>query len=107
MNERRVLAAVIGVTTAGVLPVATATGITQTGTYTGGAVGPLVFGIIVERAGYGVAWWIFAGVAVTAVAVMLVGRRLIDPAPLVSWTRRPQRSSQRPCVERRHGDSPP
>lgn len=58
---------------------ALATGITQTGSYTGGALGPLLFGVIVQHASYGVAWWTFAGVALAAVAVMMVGRRLIDP----------------------------
>ena len=41
---------------------AAATGITQTGVYVGGLTGPILFGVIVDSAGYGLAW-LLAGVA--------------------------------------------
>jgi MFS family permease len=41
---------------------AAATGITQTGVYVGGLTGPILFGLVVDSAGYGLAW-LLAGLA--------------------------------------------
>ncbi len=54
-----------------------ATGITQTGTYVGGAFGPILFGAVAEGAGYASAWWVAAGLGLAAAAAVLVGRHLI------------------------------
>ena len=56
---------------------AAATGITQTGTYAGSAVGPLVFGLVVERASYTAAWLCSAALALVAAAAMLAGREAL------------------------------
>lgn len=53
---------------------AAATGITQTGVYMGGAVGPLLFGILAQRTSYATAWISAAGVAVAAAVVLASGR---------------------------------
>lgn len=55
---------------------AAATGVTQVGVYVGGVAGPLVFGVLAQRAGYPTAWWTAAGWLVVAAALMLVGRVL-------------------------------
>jgi MFS family permease len=51
-----------------------ATAVTQTGTYVGAGIGPLVFGLIVGHAGYSWAWLATAGAAVLAAVAMLSGR---------------------------------
>lgn len=56
---------------------AAATGFTQTGSYTGAAMGPLAMGALVQHRGYSVAWLAFSGVAVLAALVMLAARRLL------------------------------
>lgn len=53
---------------------AAATGVTQAGAYTGGALGPLTMGLIVQQWGYGVAWLFFAIVALVSAMVMLQSR---------------------------------
>lgn len=61
---------------------AAATGITQTGTYAGGAIGPVVFGYLVTGGSYRAGWLVFAVVALAAAAVIEVGRRMIEtPTP--------------------------
>jgi MFS family permease len=61
---------------------ARATGITQIGTYAGGMVGPLLFGTLVDRAGYTAAWLVTAGLAALGAAAFAAGRSLLDaPAP--------------------------
>ena len=55
-----------------------ATGITMTGSYTGAVGGPLVFGLVADRASYGWAWLITVVFMVAAAAVMTVVGRLID-----------------------------
>lgn len=56
-----------------------ATGVLQSLTFTGGMVGPLLFGIAVEQVGYSSAWFIASGVTATAgivlAAVRLRGQR--------------------------------
>lgn len=59
---------------------ARATGITQVGTYLGGMSGPLVFGLLVDRAGYSAAWVMCAvlaavGATTLVAAAGLLGRR--------------------------------
>jgi predicted MFS family arabinose efflux permease len=56
---------------------AAATGVTQTGAFTGAALGPLFFGILVERASYGTAWIASGVVALCASAAVLVGLKLL------------------------------
>ena len=54
-----------------------ATGITLTGSFTGAVTGPLVFGVLVETAGYGWAWGFISATSVAAAAVMAVVSRLL------------------------------
>lgn len=56
---------------------AAATGYTQTGSYTGAAMGPLAMGALAQHRGYSTAWLVFSGVAVLAAVVMLAARRLL------------------------------
>jgi len=46
-----------------------ATGVTQTGVYAGAVLGPLSFGVLSERAGNDIAWWVVSGWLVLAAAV--------------------------------------
>ncbi len=55
-----------------------ATGITMTGSFTGAVCGPLLFGLLVEAAGYGWAWGFTAITSAAAAAVMAVTGRLIE-----------------------------
>ncbi|MEZ5233096.1 MAG: MFS transporter [Acidimicrobiia bacterium] len=57
---------------------AAATGVTQSGTYAGGAVGPVVFGYLVGHGGYRQAWLAFVVVALAGAAVIELGRRRIE-----------------------------
>jgi MFS family permease len=56
---------------------AAATGITQTGASGGAALGPLVFGLVVEAASYDAAWLLSGVVALVAMVVILIGRRML------------------------------
>ena len=56
---------------------AAATGFTQTGSYTGAAMGPLAMGAVVQHRGYSIAGFAFSGIAVLAAVVMLAARRLL------------------------------
>ena len=56
---------------------AAATGITQTGASGGAALGPLVFGLVVEAASYDVAWLLSGMVALVALVTILIGRRML------------------------------
>lgn len=64
---------------------AAATGITQTGVYVGSLLGPVGFGIVVDAAGYGVAWALAAASSAAAAAGVALGRRRVvawrDQAP--------------------------
>jgi MFS family permease len=51
-----------------------ATSVTQTGTYIGAGVGPLVFGFIVGHGGYELAWLVTAVAAVSAAVAVSIGR---------------------------------
>jgi MFS family permease len=57
------------------------TSVTQMGGRLGGAVGPLMFGLLVVHGGYSVAWLATAAMALAGAAVILVGGRRIGPAP--------------------------
>lgn len=54
------------------------TGITQTGTYLGAALGPLLFGTIVDDGPFAEAWTLGAVCLLLGAVAMLVGRRLLD-----------------------------
>jgi MFS family permease len=56
---------------------AAATGVTQTGASGGAALGPLVFGLVVEATSYDVAWLVSGAIALAALTAMLVGRRML------------------------------
>jgi MFS family permease len=57
---------------------AAATGVTQTGSYAGGAIGPLAMGYLVEHFGYDRSWLVFAAVAVAGAVIIHQARRLFD-----------------------------
>jgi predicted MFS family arabinose efflux permease len=52
-----------------------ATGVSQTGTYLGAVLGPVVFGLLVDASGYGLGWCFSAACAALAAAMMIVARR--------------------------------
>ncbi len=56
---------------------ATASGITQTGTYLGAVVGPVLFGALVERASYRAAWLSAGALAAAGAGAMVMGRRML------------------------------
>lgn len=56
---------------------AAATGITQTGVYVGALAGPVLFGLVVDSAGYGLAWVLAAASSAIAAAGMVHGRRRV------------------------------
>ena len=56
---------------------AAATGITQTGVYVGALAGPVLFGLVVEAAGYGTAWTLAGVSSALAAAGMVHGRRRV------------------------------
>ena len=56
---------------------AAATGITQTGASGGAALGPLVFGVVVEAASYEAAWLLCGAIALVALVAILAGRAMI------------------------------
>jgi MFS family permease len=60
-----------------------ATGITQTGTYVGGAAGPILFGAVAETAGFTAAWWLAALLGLGAAAAVLVGRAVLTGSAVV------------------------
>ena len=57
---------------------AAATGITATGGFAGNALGPLVFGLVVERMGYPTAWAGAGAALLLGAALVLLGRRLLE-----------------------------
>jgi predicted MFS family arabinose efflux permease len=56
---------------------AAATGITQTGASAGAALGPLLFGVVVQGTSYGVAWLFCGAMALAALVAILLGRRMV------------------------------
>jgi len=56
---------------------AAATGVTQMGASAGSALGPLVFGLVVEAASFGVAYLMSAALALAAAGAVVLGRRRV------------------------------
>jgi predicted MFS family arabinose efflux permease len=56
---------------------AAATGVTQSGVYVGGVVGPITFGLMVERISYGAAWWVAGAAAGLAAVGIAAGQRML------------------------------
>lgn len=56
---------------------AAATGITQTGASAGAALGPLIFGLVVEARSYSAAWMLCGAIALMALVAILLGRHLL------------------------------
>ena len=54
---------------------AAATGITQTGIYVGASAGPLLYGLLSHRLGYGPSWAVVAGVSLLGALVMAAAGR--------------------------------
>jgi MFS family permease len=54
-----------------------ATGVAQTGLLAGGCAGPLLFGLVAERASLDLAWLLIAAIGASAALAMLVGRHLV------------------------------
>ncbi len=59
---------------------ARATGVTQVGTYVGGMVGPLGFGIVADHLGFDVGWALCGGFAVVAVVAFSLSRQRLRAA---------------------------
>jgi MFS family permease len=55
---------------------ATASGVVQAGAFAGGATGPLLFGLVVDAAGYETAWRFAAAAFLLAAALVLLARRM-------------------------------
>jgi predicted MFS family arabinose efflux permease len=55
-----------------------ASGVTQTGTYIGAVVGPLLFGSVAENVGYAAAWMVAASCSLAAAGLMTAGRALLQ-----------------------------
>lgn len=55
---------------------ATASGVVQAGAFAGGAVGPLLFGVVVDAGGYEVAWRSAAALFLAAAGLVVVARRM-------------------------------
>jgi MFS family permease len=56
---------------------AAATGVTQTGVYLGGVLGPLLFGQVAQHISYATAWWMNAAMAAAGSVSIIVGRHLL------------------------------
>lgn len=54
-----------------------ATGVTQTGVYIGGVVGPALFGVIAEGRGFSTAWLVVAGLMAVSAAGIRLGAHLL------------------------------
>lgn len=59
---------------------AAATGITQTGVYVGGLTGPILFGVVVDSAGYGLAWLLAGTASALAAGGVAYGRSRVVAA---------------------------
>lgn len=56
---------------------ARASGVVQAGAFAGGATGPIVFGLLVDAGGYGIAWRIAALVLLLAAGLVVIARRML------------------------------
>lgn len=61
-----------------------ATGVTMTGSFIGAVCGPLLFGVLVEQAGYSWAWLFAATTSAAAAFVMAAASRPLRPSPSAS-----------------------
>ncbi len=61
---------------------ARASGVTQTGLYVGGVLGPLIFGLLAKDVSYEAAWVGAASAACLAALGMMLGQRLLASGPL-------------------------
>ena len=59
---------------------AAATSVTQAGVFTGGALGPVVFGLLVQTWSYGVAWSAAAAALLLAALLVRLFRLRLGPA---------------------------
>ncbi len=57
---------------------AAATGVTQTGVYTGAMVGPVTFGVLVEQTSFSVAWLASLGASLVAAVAVAAGARVLE-----------------------------
>ena len=64
-----------------------ATGVAQVGTYIGGMVGPITFGIVADHLGFNVGWGLCAGLAVLAVTAFSLSRRSLGANPVTDARR--------------------
>ena len=56
---------------------AAATGVTQTGTYLGAVLGPLLFGLVADHLSYGWSWSLAASTSLLAAGAIWTGRRML------------------------------
>ncbi len=56
---------------------AAATGVTQTGASAGAALGPLIFGFVVQASSYSTAWMLCGVFALLSLTAILIGRQMI------------------------------
>jgi MFS family permease len=56
---------------------AAATGVTQTGTYLGAVLGPLLFGLVADHLSYGWSWLLAASASLLAAGAIWTGRRML------------------------------
>jgi MFS family permease len=56
---------------------AAATGVTQTGTYLGAVLGPLLFGLVADHLSYGWSWLLAASTSLLAAGAISTGRRML------------------------------
>ncbi len=63
-----------------------ATGVAQVGTYVGGMVGPMTFGIVADHLGFDAGWALCAALAVVAAAAFSLSRRRLGAAPAIAAT---------------------
>ncbi len=64
-----------------------ASGVTQSGIFVGAVLGPLLFGVVADTAGFGAAWLLSAVWSVAAATLVLIGRNrllAVGPSPAVS-----------------------
>ena len=77
---------------------ARATGVTQVGTYVGGMVGPLGFGVVVDHFGFEVGWALCVALAVLAVVAFSLSRRRLGTAPAIEAGGAPEVGGYAPGV---------
>lgn len=71
------------------LAAASATGYVQTGTSTGSALVPLMFGFVAEATSYSAAWAVVAVLSITAAGIVFLGGRMVRRARVAPLEHRP------------------